>query len=115
MKIKGKWRVTSGEWQDELWVAREDGADLSDTHWIAGEGRDETGTRSAEPCFTYTASVTICQVRNKVCGLNALQAVCQADSPTGERFRDSRENLLLVVVLPSNCRPTAAIAATLAR
>jgi hypothetical protein len=61
MKTKGeeKWLVGS-----ESWVAREDNAALSDTHRIAGERKDETGTLSAEPWVEVTASVTICQVRN---------------------------------------------------
>ena len=43
MKIKGeeKWLVSS--------VAREHNGALSDTHRLAGERRDETGTQSAEP------------------------------------------------------------------
>jgi hypothetical protein len=88
MKIKGKWRVASGDMEpaeipappgnadgyqnkgvagiairksmktkgeekwlvgSEWWVTGEDNVTLSDTHRIAGKGRDETGTRSAEP------------------------------------------------------------------
>jgi hypothetical protein len=37
---------------------------LRDAVRVAEGRRDETGTLSAEPCLTYTASVTICQVRN---------------------------------------------------
>ena len=46
---------------------------LAKTHGVAEEGRDETGTLSAEPYVKVTASVTICQVRNKDYGLNGLR------------------------------------------
>jgi hypothetical protein len=47
--------------------------------WGCGRRRDETGTRSAEPWTDITASVTLCQVRNKDCGLNGLQG-CNEES-----------------------------------
>src|SRR6266404_7788853 len=34
----------------------------AETHGVAEEGRDETGTRSAEPWRYITASVSLCQV-----------------------------------------------------
>jgi hypothetical protein len=83
MKIKGKWRVASDEWRAkrEKWlvVAREDDAGLSDTHRISGGRRDETGTLLAEPWTDITAYVTLCQVRNKDCGLNGLRG-CNEES-----------------------------------
>jgi hypothetical protein len=48
-------------------------AGYENTHGMAKEWRDETGTLSAEPYSEVTASVTICQVRNKDCKLNGLR------------------------------------------
>src|SRR5260370_8041957 len=55
----------------------------AETHGVAEEGRDETGTRSAEPWTHITASVTLCQVLNKDCGLNGLRGCGTANSHNG--------------------------------
>jgi hypothetical protein len=62
-------------------------SNVAKTHRVAEERKDETGTRQQNLGLEITASVTICQVRNKDCGLNGLRASLRSGST-----RDAEEN-----------------------
>jgi hypothetical protein len=65
-----------------------------------GEGRsDETGTLPAEPSLETTASVTICQVRNKGPRLNGLRADVRVSLTSRDLLRIPRLGRVLTGTL----------------
>ncbi len=66
---------------------------------VAEERREETGTLSTEPYSEITASVTICQVRNKRRGLKDLQADVGASLASRDLLGIPRPGCLLTGTL----------------
>ncbi len=86
---------------------------VAKTHGVAGERGSETGTRPAEPYTKITASVTVCQVKNKRSEMDGLRArLGKRTTMKLDSTEENRERLVLHIHCDLNRRQVMVVSSS---